>query len=89
VSLATVYLHEGALTLRRASAISDPYLRADAVWRATLGLRCAGERLWGWRAETCDEIAGKLEVSCEAGAEPPDSLTLYRYARRLERAVTR
>lgn len=89
MSIAAAHANGAADRLRIAIPIADPYLREEAIWEAAERVRLAAHRLWGSRAEVCEEIAGRLEEGCEAGREPPPARILYGYARRLERLFAR
>lgn len=76
--IATEHAGEAADTLRHAAGITDPYLRADAIWEAAVRVQSAAARLAGRAAERCSSIARGLEDSCEAdgAALTADALTV-------------
>ena len=79
MSIAAEHMGEAADTLRAAALISDPYLRADAIWEAVERINSAAPRLGAREAACCAEIARRLEEGCDGSAEPPlgDSLRSY------------
>ena len=83
-SIATEHAGEAAHTLRQASLIDDPYMRADAVWEAVVRVQQAAARLSGDAAAGCAAIAARLEEGCEAGGDTPTAGALRAYARRLD-----
>lgn len=88
MSIAVEHAAEAADTLRAATRIADPYIRADAIWEAVERINAATERLRGRPAARCAELARRLEEGCQAGHEPPGAEELQRCARALDRIAS-